>query len=72
MSRFPRKPEETEFHNEDENFGALADYALRLFGITKENMDSVRSVLNMVKTTEYKDRTEIEIDVKKIKIVISK
>lgn len=72
MPRPVRKPEETEFHNKDESFGALADHALRLFGISKENMDSVRSILNMIKTTEYKDRTEIEIDVKKIKIVISK
>lgn len=67
-----KKKEEVEIAINEENFGSIAGSILSFFGISEENMKSVKSILSMIKTTEYSDRTEVEIDMKKIKITISK
>lgn len=67
-----KKDEEVEVTIDGENYGDISSYVLGMFGITQENMKSVKSILNMIRTVEYSDRTEVEVSLKKIKIIISK
>lgn len=42
------------------------------YGITSEHIEKVKSVINHIEVHEYSDKTEIEIKLKNVKIVIDK
>lgn len=72
MIRRRRREEDEEIELTEKEFGSISNMILGFFGISEENMETVKTILNMVKTTDYPDRTEIEISLKKIKVTITK
>ena len=72
MSLRDKLRERREEKEMEENYGGLPEWILGKFGITEHHMDIVKSALDSVEKTEYHDRTEYNIDLKNIRVIIKK
>lgn len=58
--------------NMEEQYGGLPEWILGKFGITEKHMDTIKEALDSVEITKYPDRTEYNINLDNVRIIVKK